>query len=145
MMPDMGANLCRALFCVCRNELGFYLRVKLFMSFEFELVCETLCQMRDLQFFCLRVVALVPEQNPHSRPVKKHIPRIYFFTGPFGGSASVLALAGPQKRFCANCKRVLRAGGMRGLLELLLAISTTPQICATETRETVFDSDALIL
>ena len=55
-----------------------------------------------------------------SKPIKKNIPRIYFFTDLFGGSASVSAQADPQKRFCANCKRVLRAGGMRGLLELLL-------------------------
>ena len=40
------------------------------MSFEFELVCQTLCQMRDLQFFCLRVVAVEPEQNPQ-KPTRK--------------------------------------------------------------------------
>src|SRR4051812_49137572 len=51
---------------------------------------------------------------------KKHIPRIYFFTYSFRGSASVPARAGPQKLFCTNCKRVLRASFLRGLLELLL-------------------------
>ena len=61
------------------------------------------------------------EQNPHSRPIKKHIPRIYFFTDPFAGFAFVPARADSQKLFCANCKRVLRAGVLRGLLELLLA------------------------
>ena len=90
------------------------------MSFEFELVCETLCQMRDLQFFCLWVVAVVPEQNPQKPTRKKaYSANIYFYAGLFEGSASVAVRAGPQWPFPANSKRVLRAGGMRGLLELL--------------------------
>ena len=56
-------------------------------------------------------------------PAKPTRKKVYsaniLFTDLFGGSASVPARAGSQKRFCANCKHVLRAGKMRGLLELL--------------------------
>ena len=76
--------------------------------------------MRVLQFFCLRVFAVVPEQNPQKPTRKKAYSAVFFLRIRLGGSASVPARAGPQKWFCANCKRILRAGGMRGLLELLL-------------------------
>ena len=62
-----------------------------------------------------------PDQTPQSQPVKKHIPEISFLRDHYAGSASEAIRASPQRRFFMNCKNVLRAGRMRGLLELLLA------------------------
>ena len=73
----------------------------------------------QLGVFALRVQAAMPEHTPCSQPVKEHLLRISFFPGPFAGSDSALARVGPQSRFSANCKRVLRVGIIWGLLEML--------------------------
>ena len=59
-----------------------------------------------------------PDQTSQSRPVKKTAYAFFLRVG-FAGSASAAVCAGPQRHFSANCKHVLRAGQMRGLLELL--------------------------
>ena len=61
-----------------------------------------------------------PEQNPQKPTRKKVYSANMLFYGSIMGSVSVPARAGPQKWFYTNCKRVMRVGGMRGLLELLL-------------------------
>ena len=109
-----------AFICVQTTKLCFFLRANYVLAFEFELVCRNHYQIRLLGFFSLRVDPAVPEQTRGSRPIKKHLLRISFYTGPFVGSDSAAARAGPQSRFSANCKRVLRVGVLRGLLEMLL-------------------------
>lgn len=81
--------------------------------------------MRELPFFVCGSSRRCPSRTHRSRPVKKNIHGIYFFTCPFEGSAFVAVRASPQKRFSTTCKRVLQASRMRSLLELLLRASPT--------------------
>ena len=103
-----------------RNELRFYLRANCLCHLNLNLFAKPYVKCEICSFSVCGSSRWCPSRTHRSGPVKKHISRIYFFTDPFGGSASVPARAGPQKWFCVNCKRVLRADGMRGVLELLL-------------------------
>ena len=58
----------------------------------------------------------------HGREEEEDAEKIYaniFLRVHYAGSASAAVRAGTQSLFSANCKRVLRIGGMRGLLEML--------------------------
>ena len=72
-------------------------------------------------------------------------PRIFFFTDPFGGVCICASPSQPAKAVLRKLQT--RFAGRRDAGSARVALSNiydTPNLC-TETRETVFDSDALIL
>ena len=60
------------------------------------------------------------EHRREKEDTGKNIREYSFLWVRYTGSASAAVRAGLQSRFFMNCKRVLRVGGMRGLLKMLL-------------------------